>query len=202
MKEGVIEKGMVKTGRFRVSFPKLMKAEAYGEGKPKFSVVGLFAKDDPTLKILKTLAAQVVADKWPDPKKRPKNLRNPFRDGDEEKPDLDGYPGHTFITFSSEKKPGVFDKDLSPIEDDDTMYAGCYAKAVVSAYAYGGPGTSWTPGVAFGLRSIMKVAEGESFGAGRVNAEDHFSSDDAEGLDAGTGGGATIEDAETDSMFG
>lgn len=159
------------TPEFRVSFPSVFQPSAFDEQEAKYRITMLFDKGT-DLQAMKKLAAEAVTERWPDRNKRPGNLRNPFRDGDVDKPDVDGYPGHIFVNASSKMKPGVVDCDLQPIIDEEEFYPGCYARASVTAYTYSHKGNN---GVAFGLQNIQKIKDGASF-SGRSKAEDDFES--------------------------
>lgn len=156
----------VLTPKFRVSFPAVFVPRAAMDGaEPKYSVVMLFPKDT-DLSRLKAIAKQAVTEKWGD--KVPKDLRSPFRDGDEK--ELDGYAGQIFITASSKMKPGLVNGQREAIIEASEFYAGCYARATVNAYAYDRNGNK---GVAFGLQNLQKLEEGEPF-SGRTKPEDDF----------------------------
>lgn len=157
------------TPKFRVSFPQVFEPKGFEGQEPKYSVVMLFDKAT-DISALKKLAQKAVEERWPDPAKRPKGLKNPFRDGDIEKAGMDGYANTIFITATSKMKPGLVDKNAQPIIDQDEFYAGCYARAQLTAYAYDKAGNK---GVAFGLQHIQKLEEGEPF-SGRAKAEDVF----------------------------
>jgi hypothetical protein len=161
------------TPEFRVSYPNLVTPRApLSGGEPKYSLVAWFSKST-DISALRELAAAAVAEKWPDPAKRPKNLRSPFRDGDTEL-DKDGKPkapGCTFVALSSKVKPQVVDQKVQPIIDVEAeLYPGSYARASVVAYAYDSAGNR---GVAFGLRNVQKLRDGEPLG-GRSKPEDDF----------------------------
>lgn len=185
--------GKVTTPEFRVSFPSVFKATAFENQEPKFSIVMLFDKKT-SLAPLKALAKDAIEKKWPDASKRPKGLRSPFRDGDIEKPDTQGYAGCMFIRATSKMRPGVVDQSVQPIIDESDFYAGCYARATLTAYAYD---TAGNRGVAFGLQNVQKLRDGEPF-SGRSKAEDDFDvvETDSGFLDEG------INDTATDDMFG
>lgn len=156
----------VLTPKFRVSFPAVFVPRSAMDGaEPKYSVVMLFPKEVDLSK-LKAIAKQAVTEKWGD--KVPKDLRSPFRDGDDK--EMDGYAGQIFITASSKMKPGLVNGAREPIIDAGEFYAGCYARATVNAYAYDRNGNR---GVAFGLQNIQKLEEGEPF-SGRTKPEDDF----------------------------
>ena len=167
------------TPEFRVSFPALFTPVAFNETqKPKYKVNMLFPKGTDLAPMI-ALAKAAADAKWPDPATRPKNLKNPFRDGDIEKPDTEGYAGHTFVAATSGMKPGVVDESLQPIIDENDMYAGCYAIASVTVYAYDKAGNR---GVAFGLQNIKKMRDGDEF-SGRAKPEDEFEASAAASVD-------------------
>lgn len=160
-----------KTPLFRLSYPALFEPRAYEQNEPKYSLVMLFDKKA-DLSELKKLAMAAIEEKWPDKAKRPRNLKTPFRDGDTEYPDRDGYQNSIFVRASSDSKhkPAVVNAKREPIYDEGEVYAGCYGYAIVSCYAFNKAGNA---GVAFSLHGFQKVKDGESF-ASRVKAEDYF----------------------------
>ena len=159
----------VMTPEFRCSFANVFEPKAFPGQEPKYSIVMLFDKTT-DLSELKALAKAAGDEKWPDPAKRPTGLRNPFRDGDVDKPDMDGYQGKVFISANSKMKPGVVDQKCVPIISTEEFYSGCYARATVVAYAYDKAGNR---GVGFGLQNIQKTRDGDPF-SGRARAEDEF----------------------------
>lgn len=180
------------TPKFRVSYPKVFKPEVNKlSGKTEYSVVALFDKDA-DLKVLKEAAKKAIEEKWgKDPAKHPKNLKSPFRDQAEKAKDVEGKrvlpAGHTegaiFMNLKTTKRPGVVDEHVQSIIDESMFYAGCYARASVSCYAYDQAGNR---GVSFGLTNIQKVADGEPF-SGRPTAEAEF---------------APVSTANTNDLFG
>lgn len=159
------------TPKFRVSFPALFHPQSAEEGKPlKYGVTMLFKKGS-DLTGMKALVTAVLTEKFgPDKSKRPKLLRLPFRDGDEEKSHLEGYAGHIFVKATSKSKPQVVDRQVRLITDESIVYAGCYAVASVSAFYYDNTGNK---GVSFALNNVQFIADGEPF-SGRTRAEDDF----------------------------
>lgn len=156
----------VMTPEFRVSFPHVFTPHTAFDGQPaKYSLVMLIPKNA-DISALKKLALEAAKEKWGD--KIPKDLRNPFRDGDTK--ELEGYKGCWFIQATTKTKPGLVDNKLTPIIAPEEFYAGCYARATVNAYAYDRAGNK---GVAFGLQNIQKLKDGEPF-SGRTRAEDDF----------------------------
>lgn len=141
---------------------------------PKYSVTMLFPLDA-DLSALKAEAKRAATEAWgADESKWPVNWRNPFRDQGE-KPDSAGYVrGAKFISARSTEKPGLIDARRQPIIDESEFYSGCYARASVRAFAYGGKGTTFAPGISFGLQNIQMTREGERLGSARTKPEDDF----------------------------
>lgn len=155
----------------RLSFPNLFHARSYNNQDPKFSCTLVFdeeAQKDPKFKAIKAAAAAAVRDKWGD--NPPKNMKSPFRKG-EEKEGMDGFPdGSIFIGCSSKQKPGVVNRKKDPI-DEDEIKAGDYVIASIRAFAYDNSGNR---GVSFGLDNVLKYKEGDPLGGGRQRAEKDF----------------------------
>lgn len=162
---------------FRVSFPAVFTAQAFEANQPaKFSVSMLFrpsqfSEDDKKKwKAMMKLANDVSMEKFKKLlKDLPANFKQPIRDGSE-KPHLEGYgEGVKFGTASSKMKPGLVGPDRQEILSAEDFYAGCYARATLTCYAYDNKGK----GVAFGLNNLQKVKDGESF-SGRTDAAEDF----------------------------
>lgn len=167
---------------FRVSFPNLFKARAFSENqKAKYGVTMLFdtadiqgdPKQTELWAAMKAAVKTCALEKWNSADKIPSNFRNPFRKGEEK--EYDGY--HEGIIYAVAKrsedqgKPGIVDQDVNPVLDVSEFYAGCYAQATISVFAYSHMGNN---GVSFGLNNIQKVRDGDPF-SGRSNAGDDFS---------------------------
>lgn len=180
------------TPEFRVSYPTLFKPKKNDlNNQMEYSVVALFKKGE-NLDKLKAAAQEACEKKWgKDKAKWPKTLRSPFRDqadraktneetGKEYLPD--GYEaGAFYLNLKSTTRPGVVNQAVKEItEESGDFYAGCYAYASLSCYAYDQKGNK---GVAFGLQNIQKSRDGEPFG-GRTKATDDFAAVAVEGGDA------------------
>jgi hypothetical protein len=171
------------TPKFRASYANVFTAQAVtnDDGTPKmkngaqvmeYSVQALFPLDA-DLSALKAAAQAAAKEKWGD--KIPKTLRSPFRTEKQDGSLPDGLDeGAVFMNFKTNVKPGLVDASNQDIIDSTEFYSGCYARASVRAYAYGGPGTSFAPGIAFGLQNIQKLGDGEPLGGVRVKASDEF----------------------------
>ena len=157
------------TPKARLSFPNLFVPTKGmdGQGEPKYDAVLLFPKST-DISALRAAAEEALNAKWPG--KRPVNLRDPFRDGEQR--ELDGYAGMIYLRVSSKVQPKVVDANVRPILDPAEIYAGAYVRASVAAYAYEKNGNR---GVAFGFRNLQKLADGERLGGAASRPEDDFS---------------------------
>ena len=188
----------IRSPKFRVSFPAVFMPTSFEGSAEKYSVTMLFDKST-DLAQMKQLAQAAMDKKWPNKADQPVNMRHPpFRDGDKEKPETQGYANCIFVKASSKQKPGVVDGGKNPLFDETEFYAGCYARATLTAYAYhhkvGGKG------VAFGLQNLQKLGDGDRFD-GRSKAEDDFDAVETEAfLDAAPASDGV--EAVNDPMFG
>lgn len=173
MSKPVIDPNVVKLTNVRLSYPNLFVAKASAEGgDAKYSASFLLNKKDHAALIaqVEKTIERVALDTF---KKKVKLNKTCLRDGNE-KEDKEGYGDEVmFITSSNTKRPVVVDRDLTPLTADDVKpYGGCYVNATIRVFVYdhkvGGKGASAS------LRAIQFLRDGESFGAGPVNAEDEF----------------------------
>lgn len=177
----------VTTPKGRVSFPHCFTPRAAQPGAAeKYSITLLIPKTEDISKIME-LRNKAVLDKWPDEARRPKAIHNPIKDGDtdvmadgslrkEKYPEL---AGHWLITASRGKKSGrpkIVDNNMQEILEEGDLYAGCYARMSIHAFAYAP--TKENPqikyGVSFGLNNVQKLAEGEPLGGMSSRPEDDF----------------------------
>lgn len=160
--------GLPLTPEGRLSFPHLFQPQPARKPGDKlyYNCVLLFPKTA-DLSVLKEAAKKAAEERWPDPAKRPK-LRSPFRDGDEKQ--LDGYAGHIYVSFKSERAPRVVDENVVEVIDPKKIYPGCYARVSFTCYAYDQDGNR---GVGFGLGNVQFLRDGKPFG-NASNPEDDF----------------------------
>ncbi len=195
------DKKKVVTPPFRVSFPAVFEKRGMEGAEPKFSICAVFNPTDfgvteaAAFKAMQVLAENAAQDKFHKSFKDP-SLRNPFRDG-AEKAHLEGFgEGLIFCNMSTKMRPGLIDRDRQPIIDEEVFYAGCYARATITAYAY----DNVSKGVAFGLHNLQKLGDGENL-TGRVAAEDDFEADAPEWGDVDPVGDA-VTDVTDDPLLG
>ena len=174
------------TNKVRFSYVNIFRSRSFQEGQDaKYSICLLIPKEYKAgiAKIKKAIDEAVeegISSKWGG--KKPKNLRLPLRDGDEERAEeAPEYEGMMFLNANSTTKPGIVDKDLNEILDPDEVYSGCWGRASLNFFPYDSNGNR---GVGVGLNNIQKLKDGERLGAARASAEsdfgDGFEDDDEE----------------------
>lgn len=170
----------VTTGKARLSYVHVFEPSSVEEGGDKKYSVSLIIPKSDTDTLTKVRAAIKAAAELGKVKlggKIPANLKQPLRDGDEERPDDAAYADSFFMNCSSKTKPVVLDRSKKVIEDKDEVYSGCYGRASINFYAFN---TSGNKGIAAGLNGIQKLEDGEALG-GRGNVANDF--DDLEEVD-------------------
>ncbi len=168
----------------RVSYPKLVSPETNDKGEKKWSITLLFDKTDPWLKVVKAEYDALVKTKYP--KGVPSTFKNPFRDGDSDRPEDEAYKGKIFIAFraAEARRPMIVGPNPANGEiDPASVYAGSYAKVSYGMYLFDKEGGK---GVGFGLNNVQLVRDGERLDS-RTSAEDDFEA---------------IEEAEDANLFG
>lgn len=189
MSDITIDDKKVKTMKCVASFPTLGQPKAFGGGEPKYGLTLLIPKtiklsapitnkagEKVSISLLDAIKNTAV-EKWGSKadamiakiKAAPKGW--PIRDGDKEKPDLMGYPGHYFLAVSAKKDnpPGLVDRLRNKI-DASEIYAGCYVRATLICYAYD---NEFGKGFGFSLQNVQKLGDGKKF-TGKKAAEDDF----------------------------
>ena len=170
------------TGLVRFSYANVFTAKAINEGdEPKYSLSVLIPKDregKATIakleNAIKTAVEQGKESKWGG--KKPRGLKLPLRDGDEEREDDPNYSGMYFFNCSSKRKPTVIDANKQELFTDEEFYSGCWGRVSINVYPFA---VSGSKGVAIGLNNIQKLKDDERFGGGST-AEEDFDDDFAD----------------------
>ncbi|MEG1245227.1 DUF2815 family protein [Gordonibacter sp.] len=165
----------VVTGEVRLSYVHLFEPYAFNADQDaKYSVLILIPKSDKaTMAKIKSAQAAAVelgmATKWGG--KKPKNLGNTLRDGDDD-PSFDGeeFEGHYCLRLASKTAPGIIDRYRNKVIDSTEVYSGCYARVSLNFFPYSASGNN---GVSAGLNNVQILRDGEPLG-GRSRAEDDF----------------------------
>jgi hypothetical protein len=167
----------VKLRNVRLSFPALFEARAMDGGTPNYSAAFLLNK--------KTDAAQIKA--LTDAINEHLKLKNKggklpsnkvcLRDGSEK--EFDGYGDAVmYVSASNARRPLVVDLQGNPlVAEDGKPYAGCYVNANIDVWWQD---NKYGKRVNASLRSVQFVKDGESFGAGPLDATKEFDDVDAE----------------------
>lgn len=149
-------------------------------GEPKYEITMVFdkayLKKNPDelarFNAMRAAADAACLDKFKKPIKDVKfsTFHNPFRDG-AEKEHLGGFgEGTLFVKASSKMKPGIVGPDrVTPIDDADAVYPGCYMRATVGFYGF----DNRMKGVGCGLNNLMFVRDGERLD-GRTDPSEDF----------------------------
>ena len=190
------------TPPFRLSFPHLFEPHKAPQAKdPKYSITMLFPKDSEERKLMNTKLRLAAAECWGKDKEKWPKIHWPWRDGDD-KAEYKGYAGHDYASADTkaDSPPGVVNRQREDILNPRDIYAGCYARAEVTAKAIPGIGVddNGKPKnfVKFYLSHVMFWQKGEAFGAGG-SAKDAFAeiADEAdESDDSGDDNGSDGED--------
>lgn len=168
----------ITTGVVRFSYANVFTPKAVDDNsQPKYSVSLLIPKDDKkTLKKIRDAIEEAKTNERANKVfggKKPAKMKEPLRDGDEERPDDPVYANCYFIGANSPTKPKIVDRSMEEILDPEDFYSGCYGRASINFYAYN---TAGNRGIACGLNALQKIKDGEPLG-GSVSVEDAFGGD-------------------------
>lgn len=155
----------------RLSYANLLTPRAQDANKPDvltYSTAILIPKTDTeTVEAIKAAIkealAEGVAKLWNG--KAPKGLKNPLRDGDEDREDDENYKGHYFINAKGprggKEQPILLDgtREGNPeTEDPRVIYSGVHARVGLQFYPFDKQGNR---GVACGISSVLSSGKGE-----------------------------------------
>lgn len=153
----------------RLSYANIWEPKQVNDtGDPKYSCCLLIKKSDTNaLAAIRKAIEAIKADpaslaKWGG--KLPPKLKEPLRDGDEEKDD-ENYEGCYFLNANAnaDRRPRIIDRACNEVLDQDEVYSGCYAKVKVGFFSYSASGNR---GIGAGLEVIQKIRDGERLSGG------------------------------------
>lgn len=175
----------VVTGKVRLSYANVWEPKAINGGDPKYSTsIIIPKKDKKTIQKIEDAIAEAIDDGYESGKfkkgKAKSTLKIPLRDGDVERPDDKNYADSMFMNLNSVKQPGIVDRDVQPILDQNEVYSGCYARVSMNLFAYNSNGNT---GIGAGLNNIQKLADGEPLGGGSTPDQDFSNVDDEDDED-------------------
>lgn len=157
--------GSLLTPEFRVSFPKVFTPD---EENKKYGLRAIF-DGDVNFSVLE--AALNTAAKELFPAGRPKGFMWPIHG--EEDSDREEHKGKFYINLSAGKyRPGLVDANKADILDEAEFYPGCWARAVITVYAWNNKKVG-KAGVSVGLRNVQKLRDDEPL-VSRTSAADEF----------------------------
>lgn len=116
----------------------------------------------------------------------------PFAKGERKKDSktgavLGGYAGKVYVTARTEIRPGVVDRLMAPLtEEDGKIYGGAVGNMSIDVYAWKNAAKF---GIGIDLRGVQFVKDGTAFGRAPVRVEDEFEALEAE-AGAGDSSGA------------
>lgn len=149
----------------RLSHPDLFVPTKFDANNPnekaKYGGQFIMGKDHKDLPKLKNEIRKLIGEKWGE---KPSGLKIALRDG-AEKEDVDGYgPETVFFNAKNQKRPGVFDRDQSPLTAEDYRpYAGCYVNVRISVWAQD---NKYGKRINIELNGVQFYGDGEAFGGG------------------------------------
>ena len=158
----------IKLNNIRLSFPSLFKPAEFNGDQGKYEATFLMDKKTQAKMIEEVEAKIALIQKDNKAKVAPDKIC--LKDG--EYISYDGYDGCMAIKANSNRRPTVIDRDKSPItEDDNKIYAGCYVNCVLELWFMN---NNFGKRVCCNLLGVQFAKDGESFGAGPVDASDDF----------------------------
>ena len=107
-----------------------------------------------------------IVSKWGG--KEPKKLEMPLHDGDDKDDEI--YEDMWYVNAKCNTRPGIVDKDMNPITDEEEIYSGVWCYVSVSFFGYDVNGNR---GIACGLNHLMKFKDDYKLG-GRESVESDF----------------------------
>jgi hypothetical protein len=154
----------------RISFPALFEPKPVAKNNPdlKYQAAVLIPPDVDLAPFYAVVKAAMIA-KFGKVIKLPAKS-NPIHSCDDK--DLDGYDeGWHFVNVKSGYQPSVVDQKRQEVIDASRVYAGCWCRFHLSAYAWDHP--QGGRGVSFSLNAVQLVREGERLD-GRRAVKDVF----------------------------
>jgi hypothetical protein len=157
----------ITTGLVRLSFVEVWAPKPDKRGDKFYSLCAMVPKSDKaTIKKINGAVEAAITAKWGS--KKPKGLKMPLRDGDDEK-DGEEFEGMMFFNCKSKSKPGLIDARREDVLEEDKIYSGVWAKVNVNFYAFEGDEAK---GVAVGLNAVQRLKDDERLGGGGWSEDD------------------------------
>jgi len=191
-----LEPNEIVTEPVRIAFPSLFKPKPVMKGSDdlKWQAALLLPPDYDKKPLLACIKA-VMLEKWGKViKLTGRNM--PIKSCAEK--DLAGYEdGWFYVNTKSGYQPSVLDQRKQEVLDEDRIFAGCWCRFHLKAYAWD---NQFGKGVSFGLEAVQLVRTDERLG-GRKPATEVFGEIEVDDLDV-DGEGEDTEVDELDELLG
>ena len=172
-----MKKTTATTKECTIVYPELFEPSSYKEEPAAYKAVFLFDEDDDLSEIKNAIEAAAQ-------RKFPNKaagfyalLQNPLRDGNLKAITEDGdvdpgsfYFNRHFISAKTKYQPDVVNVYREPLTEGD-VYGGCRVRAFLNFYGYEYMGKR---GIGCSLNAVVKIADGDPIGGGRVNLDQAF----------------------------
>ena len=162
------------TPPIRCSYPKLAEPDSQERGGKYGLSIPLPKSDKAACDALNEIMRNAAVNTWGEKFKALNGITHFVVDCDKD-PELEGdpvYSGCLKFSAKSKRRPGVVYPNLEPVpleQLEDTIYAGCWIRASISAY---GTETGGKKTVAFTLHNVMFVKDGEPLSGGASPSSD------------------------------
>ena len=173
----------IKLNNVRLSYEHIFTPSAFDDSQEaKYSATLIIAKDHPELPKLKKAFLDAGTEKFPTlfgGSTWPKGVTCALKDADKETTQSGEvlseknpeYANCYVLQANSTRRPGVYDRDKTPlVEADGRPYSGCFINVLlgVAGYEFG----KVKKGVKAYLNGVQFVADGERFGSDAMDAFD------------------------------
>lgn len=161
-----------------IVWPDLFEPISFKGGEEHYRALLLIEKDADLTPINEAIRAAMLK-KFPGQSEDfYERLRKPVRNGAEKAIDDNGNPdcesfyyNRYFINVKSKYQPQIVNIYNEPITNPDDLYGGCIVRAYLSFFSYDHAGNT---GVSCSLRALVKVADGDPVGGGKINTGSVF----------------------------
>lgn len=164
----------------RLAFPALFSPDVYGGKEIGYKATFLLPRDHPQIPEIRAAEKAVYREKWGDRTVGLKPDSGVLRDGSA-KAHIAGFEGSLYISASSSRRPGVFNRDRTPLTaGDGVLYSGCYVNALLDVWAQD---NEYGKAIRPALSGVQFRADGEPFGGGAPARADDFEAEDWDELE-------------------
>ena len=157
----------------RLSFPSVFNRSVFDGKEGKYEATFLLSKSDTATK---AVLEKAIAAAMKDANVKVPSSKIFLKDGDDF--EYDGYEDVWSIKASANRRPTVINRDKTPLTaEDEVIYAGCYVNASIDLWVQN---NNYGKRVNANLYGVQFLKDGDSFGAGPVDATDDFDEIDDE----------------------